>query len=82
MAVFHCSDPSSSKFVASGFAVQNKGLIYVISDPGSGQAVKYGLKFMHLAGESETVFTSISGGSIKGAFTLNGAFVPNPGFVG
>ena len=44
---------SKSKFVANGFAVQNKGLIYVMDDVGS-TAVKYPKNFNFVKGEQES----------------------------
>ena len=72
---------SKSKFVANGFAVQNKGLIYVIDDVG-GSAVKYPKNFNFLKGEQELFFTRIEPTQIRGAYTLKGEWIPNPNYRG
>lgn len=72
---------SRSKFVADGFAIQNRGFTYQIRDPGTGQRVRYGVRFSHLRGERETVFTSIDGADILGAIDLEGNWIPNPNYV-
>lgn len=70
---------SKSKFVADGFAVQNKGLTYVIDDVGS-TVVKYPKGYKYLAGEREVVFTRIETGQIRGAYTSSGEWIPNPNY--
>jgi hypothetical protein len=69
------------KFVANGFAVQNKGLTYVIDDVG-GTAVEYPKNFKFMKGEQEVVFTRIEPSRIRGAYTLKGEWIPNPNYRG
>jgi Pertussis toxin, subunit 1 len=73
---------SKSKFVANGFAVQNKGLVYVIDDVGNGTKVVYPKNFKFMSGEQEVLFTRIEPSQIRGAFTPKGEWIPNPGYVG
>jgi len=70
-----------SKFVADGFAIQNKGVTYVIDDVG-GIRVKYPRHFRHLAGEREVVFRQIDPSRIRGAYTSTGEWFPNSNYLG
>ncbi len=72
---------SKSKFVANGFAVQNKGLTYVIDDVG-GTAVQYPKNFKFMKGEQEVVFSRIEPTQIRGAYTSKGEWIPNPNYRG
>jgi hypothetical protein len=71
---------SRSKFVANGFAVQHKGYTYVIDDIGTGNKVKYPKGFKGLQGETEVNFASIPSSQIKGAYNLQGEYIPNPNY--
>ncbi len=71
---------SRSQFVAEGFAVQHRGVTYIIDDVG-GTPVQYSRQFSHLLGEQEVVFSRIVPSQIRGAVGPNGVFVPNPSYV-
>ena len=71
---------SRSQFVADGFAVQHRGVTYIIDDVG-GTPVQYSREFWHLRGEQEVVFSRIIPSQIRGAVGPNGVFVPNPGYI-
>lgn len=71
---------SRSKFVADGFAVQNKGVTYVIDDLSVGVRVNYSSKFWYLSGEQEVTFTRIDPTQIRGAITPTGTWIQNPNY--